>query len=144
MKLTQEIIEKAKAAGSAEELLAIAKENGIDMTADEAATYFSQLNPKYGELDDDDLDNVAGGACGKQGIDGVWGKEIKGSADYFAECWVCGKCGSTTLDTTWQANASMQNIVYTKRYCGACGERAWCQGCKYFETIDGKNWCTKS
>ena len=32
MKLTQEIIEKAKAAVSAEELLAIAKENGIDIT----------------------------------------------------------------------------------------------------------------
>ena len=33
------------------------------MTADEAATYFAQLNPKRGELDDDDLDAVAGGAC---------------------------------------------------------------------------------
>ena len=61
MKLTQEIIEKAKAAGSAEELLAIAKENGIDMTADEAATYFAQLNPKSHELDEDLLDGVAGG-----------------------------------------------------------------------------------
>ena len=145
MKLTQEIIEKAKAAKSAEELLAIAKENGIDMTADEAATYFSQLNPKYGELDDDDLDNVAGGACGKQGIDGVWGKEIKGSADYFAECWVCGKCGSTALDAEWNNQAfSAKNIFYTQYYCGACGARAWCQSCKYFKTIDGKNWCTKS
>jgi predicted ribosomally synthesized peptide with nif11-like leader len=59
MKLTQEIIEKAKAAGSAEELLAIAKENGIDMTADEAKTYFEQLNAN--SLDDDLLEGVAGG-----------------------------------------------------------------------------------
>ena len=59
-----EMIEKAKAAKSAEELLEIAKANGVEMTADEAAAYFAQLNPKSGELDDDDLDNVAGGACG--------------------------------------------------------------------------------
>ena len=59
MKLTQEIIEKAKAAESAEELLAIAKENGIDMTADEAKTYFAQINAN--SLDDDLLEGVAGG-----------------------------------------------------------------------------------
>ena len=63
--LTQEMIEKAKEAKSAEELLEIAKANGVDMTADEAAAYFAQLNPKCGELDDDDLDNVSGG-CGTQ------------------------------------------------------------------------------
>ena len=41
-----EMIEKAKAAKSAEELLALAKENNVEMTADEAATCFAQLNPK--------------------------------------------------------------------------------------------------
>ena len=61
--LKPEMIEKAKAAKSAEELLALAKENNVEMTADEAATYFTQLNPKCGELDDDDLDAVSGGAC---------------------------------------------------------------------------------
>ena len=61
--LTPEMIEKAKAAKSAEELLELAKANGVEMTADEAKTYFAQLNPKSGELDDDDLDAVAGGAC---------------------------------------------------------------------------------
>jgi predicted ribosomally synthesized peptide with nif11-like leader len=62
--LTPEMIEKAKVAKSAEELLALAKESGVEMTAEEATTYFAQLNPKSGELDDNDLDNVAGGACG--------------------------------------------------------------------------------
>ena len=61
--LTPEMIEKAKTAKSAEELLEIAKASGVDITADEAATYFAQLNPKSGELEDDDLDAVAGGAC---------------------------------------------------------------------------------
>ena len=64
---TPEIIEKAKAAKSAEELLEIAKANGVEMTEDEAATYFAQLGPKSGELDDDELDAVAGGACSNGG-----------------------------------------------------------------------------
>ena len=59
-----EMIEKAKAVKSAEELIALAKDNGVEMTADEAATYFAQLNPKSNELFDDDLDAVAGGASG--------------------------------------------------------------------------------
>ena len=62
--LTPEMIEKAKAAKSAEELLEVAKAGGVEMTADEAKTYFAQLTPKSGELDDDDLDAVAGGAGG--------------------------------------------------------------------------------
>ena len=61
--LTPEMIEKAKAAKSSEELLDIAKECEVEMTAEEAATYFAQLNPKSGELDDDELDSVAGGSC---------------------------------------------------------------------------------
>ena len=61
--ITPEIIEKAKAAKSVEELLEIAKANNIEMIEDEAKTYFAQLNPKSGEIDDDDLDAVAGGGC---------------------------------------------------------------------------------
>ena len=59
--LTSEMIEKAKATKTAEELLELAKANGMEITADEAATYFAQLNPKSGELNDDDLDLVSGG-----------------------------------------------------------------------------------
>ena len=62
MKFTNEQLLKAKAAKSAEELLALAKENGMEMTDDEAKKYFSDLH-KEGELSDDELDNVSGG-CG--------------------------------------------------------------------------------
>lgn len=65
MELNKELLEKAKDAKNAEELVAIAKENGIELTAEEAKTYFAQLNTKAGELHDDELDNVAGGRkCG--------------------------------------------------------------------------------
>ena len=59
MKLTQEMMEKARAAKTAEELLLLANENGIEMTADEAQTYFEQINAN--KLDDDLLDGVSGG-----------------------------------------------------------------------------------
>ena len=58
---TSEMIKKARTAKSAEELLELAKVNNVEMTADEAATYFAQLGSKSGELGDDDLDAVAGG-----------------------------------------------------------------------------------
>ena len=38
MNFNTEMIEKAKAAKSAEELIALAKDNGVEMTADEAKT----------------------------------------------------------------------------------------------------------
>ena len=80
---TPEMIEKAKAAKSAEELLEIAKAGGVEMTADEAATYFAQLNPKSGEINDDDLDSVAGGAC-----------DTKDDAKSNAANLACPKCGT--------------------------------------------------
>ena len=58
--LTPELIAKAKAAKSAEELFEIAKANNVEMTEEEAKTYFAQLNAN-GAVSDDELDAVAGG-----------------------------------------------------------------------------------
>ena len=62
MKFSNEMIEKAKTAKSAEELLELAKAENINFTAEEAAKAFAELN-KTGELSDEELDNVSGG-CG--------------------------------------------------------------------------------
>jgi len=56
----EEAIAKAKQAKNVEDLLTLAKESGVEMTAEQAQEYFAQLNPKSGELADDELDNVAG------------------------------------------------------------------------------------
>jgi hypothetical protein len=58
--LTPELIEKAKNAKSAAELLALAKENNVEITEDMAKTYFAQLNA-IGSVSDEELDAVAGG-----------------------------------------------------------------------------------
>lgn len=60
MKFTDEMLEKAKTAKSAEELLAMAKAENIELTEKQAAKAFAEFN-KTGELSDEELDNVAGG-----------------------------------------------------------------------------------
>lgn len=57
------IIAKAKESKNAEELLAMAKENGIELTEDEAKTYYAWLHSTSGELSDEELNSVAGGGC---------------------------------------------------------------------------------
>lgn len=64
MNISKELIEKAKTAKTAEELLAMAKAENIELTEEEAAKAFAELN-KTGELSDEELDNVAGGGCGE-------------------------------------------------------------------------------
>ena len=111
-KLTPEIIEKAKAAKSADELLAIAKENNMDMTAEEAEAYLAQLTTKSGELEDDDLDSVSGGAC--QRI------EQARDAKEAIRDMICPGCGH---GPSW--------VTYSKRktkttfYCGHCKRYAY-------------------
>lgn len=65
-KITPELLEKAKQAKSAEELLTLAKENDIELTEENAKAYFEQLNPPTGELSDAELDNIAGGGCNSE------------------------------------------------------------------------------
>lgn len=63
MKISKELLEKAKQAKTAEELLAMARAENIELTEEEAAKAFVELN-KSGELSDEELDNAAGGGCG--------------------------------------------------------------------------------
>ena len=63
MKISKELLKKAKTAKTAEELLEMAKAENIEISAEEAAKAFAELN-KTGELSDEELDNVSGG-CGR-------------------------------------------------------------------------------
>ena len=58
--LTPELIAKAKAAKSAEELLELAKENNVELTEEVAKTCFEQLHTNAA-ISDDELEAVAGG-----------------------------------------------------------------------------------
>ncbi len=58
----KEMFEKAKEAKSVEELMSLAKENGMELSKESATAYFEEMH-KSGELSDEELDNVAGGGC---------------------------------------------------------------------------------
>ena len=67
-KFTPELIEKAKSAKTPEELMALAKENGMELTEESAKAYFDRLHPQTGELSDSELDNVSGGCGGGETV----------------------------------------------------------------------------
>ena len=63
--MNQELIIKAKAAKSVEELLELAKASNVELSEEQAKEYFAKLNSTKGELSDDELDDVSGGGCGE-------------------------------------------------------------------------------
>ena len=87
-----ELIKKAKAAKSAEELLALAKANNVDLTETEAKTYWSQLSAN-GTVSDEELDAVVGGgSCPDNGEE----EENTLSGGDRVKIPRCTGCGSTT------------------------------------------------
>ena len=58
-KITKEMMEKAEQCKTAEQLIALAKTEGVEITKAEAEAYLAEL--ENCELDATDLDNVAGG-----------------------------------------------------------------------------------
>jgi predicted ribosomally synthesized peptide with nif11-like leader len=137
--LKPEMIEKAKAAKSAEELLELAKANGVEMTEDEAATYFAQLNPKSGELSDDDLDNVAGGACQSNSS----GRTVVSSGcecfnGQFEHVCVNPSAGDYTLRRTDNAGLRKTWAEFAYGYGGRCGV------CYHLEFEGGTGVCGKT
>ncbi len=66
-KLTNAMLIKAAKCETAEELIALAKANGIEITKDEAEAYLAELDNS--ELDAAELDKVAGGYCLTDSID---------------------------------------------------------------------------
>ena len=59
--ITKKQIQKAMACKNADELLALAKSEGYEMTKEEAEAYMAEINDF--ELDDETLSKAAGGFC---------------------------------------------------------------------------------
>ena len=137
--LTSEMIEKAKAAKTVEELVEIAKAEGVEMTEAEAKTYFAQLNPKSGELDDDDLDAVAGGACQSNSS----GRTVVSSGcaclnGQFEHVCVNPSAGDWTLRRTDNESLRKTWAEFAYGYGGRCGV------CYHLEFEGGTGVCGKT
>jgi len=112
--MEKELILKAKGAKTPEELMALAKENGNEMTEESAKAYFELLHPTTGELSDDELDNVAGGSC--YASDG----RMVVSLGYSCRGFRCKKDGGRPGG----------HICIVVR-CLECGDIADCDHCKF-------------
>lgn len=75
MNFTKELIEKAKTAKSAEDLLAMAKSENVELTAAQAEKAFADLH-HTGALADEELDNVSGG-CSDPEPATQWGQAFQ-------------------------------------------------------------------
>ena len=120
----KKLYEKAKAAKSAEELLSLAKENGMELTSEEAKGYFAQLS-KSGELSDEELSNVAGGGCQVNGLTHINNdlkvgdifKYYRPMEGAFIPCY---KCRNEYYRVT-ELGDTFQHIVYC--VCTKCGTK---------------------
>ncbi|MDE6420343.1 MAG: hypothetical protein K2K87_07430 [Lachnospiraceae bacterium] len=117
MNMNEELMAKARGAKSAEELLALAKENNVELTEEQANAYFEQMN-RTGELEDDELDSVAGGGCHNKGV-----------TDFHSPVSLRGTCSEFKPKPWLELN---ENQKYCK-YCewgdvcyGPDGEMCYC------------------
>lgn len=115
----EELILKVKGVKSAEELFALAKENGMELSAQSANAYFEQLN-KSGELSDGELDNVAGGGCYEIGGDRLVVTTINSCGH-----WRCEDCGGKNQskgypETPYHRCKEGGPITHSNLTCGCC------------------------
>lgn len=125
----EEMAVKAESAKTVEELIDIAKENGIELSEQDAENYLKMK--KTGELSDDSLENVSGGAAYT-----VIGGYLIVTRYHECERWRCPKCGL--------AARSCQNGV-TVHICPGnrdFGTGISCLNCKYQEYRFPYNICT--
>lgn len=118
--MDKELILKAKAAKTPEELLDLAKENNAEMTPESAKAYFELLHPKKGEVDDEELDNVSGGGC--------YGLNHKLIVTSLHSCdkFVCAQCGRDHKNGNKDEN---------------CRRSAYCPNCYYGDSVGAILYC---
>ena len=102
MDFTPEQLETAKRTKSVEELLTLAKENGVELSAEEAALHFD-LWHRGGALSDEELDNVSGGSqC-------IGGKLYSSDPPY----WLITTAGNCCPDYHYGGGEGVARTCYT-------------------------------
>ena len=122
----EELNLKAKSAKSADDILAIAKENGLDVSREEAELYI-HANVPNGELPDDALDGVTGGAVYTL-RDGYL------IVTNFHKCdrWKCDSCGGTNFSYMKVGSESGYGWAHKcVGYANGCGKS--CLTCEYMK-----------
>ena len=121
MNVSKELLEKAKTAKTAEELLAMSKAEGFELPEGEAKTVFSKLN-KTGELSDEELNNVSGG-CGEEEIPEP--KYKIGDMVISSRGFPCHTCGIYRDFQITEVHRSPDGKHTYSIACPECGEKWW-------------------
>ena len=106
--LTPELIAKAKAAKSAEELLELATEHDVELTEEEAKTCFEQLHANA-EVSDDELEAVSGGGICQDIIDFFQGRNGRNDS-------TCPHCGDKPKTSTIPAKPEFDSSITSLPY----------------------------
>ncbi|MDO4811282.1 MAG: hypothetical protein Q3985_04980 [Eubacteriales bacterium] len=137
MKFTEEQMKKFNEAESVEEAIALAKEEGLEVSEEEIGKYYNATHiparGKEGELSDDELDSVAGGACAYSD-----GRQVVNS-NYGCDHWEHHNCGGTIV-----RHIDFCDIWYTCSICqaGSVGHTmGTCESCKYCVVENGQWLC---
>lgn len=108
MTLTPELIAKAKAAASAEELLQLAKENGVELSEEEAKICFEQLHANS-EVSDDELEAVSGGGICQGIMDFFNGRNGRNDS-------TCPYCGDEMKPSNTPGKTAFDNGITPMHY----------------------------
>ena len=121
--MNEEILAKARAAKSPEELLELAHENGMsEFTEENAKGYFEAMH-KSGELSDEEMDVSAGG-CGQIRSGGRIVVTHLNSCNNF----VCKDCGRNYTETRRHWEDCHGYFLQE----GDCSNQLFCCNCKFF------------
>ena len=116
MKITSEMLEKAKTVEPVEEFIRLATEKEVEVTEEQIRRFYA-MNHNSGELADDELNNVAGGWCYNDGRPVITVGEQH-------DCFVCAECGDTIEDSHYDMYGYMHMCHYKNRNivnnCGNC------------------------
>ena len=131
--MNEEILAKAKAAKSPEELIELAKENGKEMTAEEAESIFKSLS-QGGELSDEELESAVGGCGGPK-----WNPTFDCEINRWECRWKFARYPDEYGDTGWSRWACKicGNAVHTAGGNACCahaksfGPTLDCSSCKW-------------
>lgn len=141
----EELILKTKTAKSAEELLALAKENDIAMDEESAKAYFDQIN-KAGELADDELDNVSGGAC-HTSVNGEKYTVVTSGLDCFTGYYEDNSYyveATNGYETRTIVEHHSRDNWQLRGFWEMCSLKGQCGHCRYLAFKDGTGYCSKS
>lgn len=68
----EKMIQAARGCKSPEEIISLAKENNVEITAVQAEKYYKMIHPATEELAEDELNNVTGGGCGSSSDSSIY------------------------------------------------------------------------